>query len=171
MALYQRLSADTIFSQEHLHTNNSTEAPDPAQAGQKSTISGSGRQIWQKQGRLKRTELDSKSYIKISFLSKETTRWYGAPSQLKHLSWKGTGFHPNLHVKPSIYKLQQGFLRTTKNSFNNQRKKPRSKSTFCGLHLIPFFKGILLFLTDCHQYFSTLIPSDDLTSMSSSSAK
>lgn len=146
MALYQRLSADTIFSQEllkheHLHTSNSTEAPDPAQAGQKSTISGSGRQIWQKQGRLKRTELDSKSYIKISFLSKETTRWYGAPSQLKHLSWKGTGFHPNLHVKPRLYKLQQGFLRTTKNSFNNQRKNPEANQLFVVYTWFLFSKG------------------------------
>lgn len=46
----------------------------------------------------------------------------------------------------------------SRKQFNNQRKMSEENQLFLVYTRFLFFKEILLLLTDCHQYFSTLIP-------------
>lgn len=69
-------------------------------------------------------------------------------------------FPPNLHMKSSIYKLQQGWEQS-----NNQKKK----AIFCDFYLILYFKDPLAPNVTNIFHFNLLL--EGLTSISPSSVK
>lgn len=153
MALYQRLWADAIFSHELKKVSICIQATvqrpltQLKQARNQPSVAVAAK-FWWKQGRLKHTELDFKSYTKNSCLWKEALDNMEQPPSWNIYLGMALALNPICMWNPV-------FTNNSKDSreqFNNQRKIPEANQLFVVYTWFLFSKR-----SSCYEQIATNI--------------